>query len=81
MAAREKKIQERLPGLGPAEQERVLGDGRETSGEPLRGEPGHNLLQFAGIWTEEEADQISRAIEEGCETIDLESWQMDPDGW
>lgn len=78
MAAREKEIQERMAALTPDEQERVLGD---TSGEPLRGEPGHNLLRFAGIWTDEEADQVSRAIEEGCETIDLDSWKMEPDGW
>lgn len=81
MAAREKKIQERLAGLTPAEQDRAPEDVRETSGEPLRGEPGHNLLQFAGIWTEEEADQVSRAIEEGCETIDLDSWKMDANAW
>jgi hypothetical protein len=81
MAARKKEIEERSPGLTPAEQERVPGNIRETRGEPLRGEPGRNLLRFAGIWTEEEAEEISRAIEEGCETIDLDSWKMGANGW
>jgi hypothetical protein len=81
MAARKKEVQERLTGLTPAEQERAPGDVPESSGEPVRGESGRNLLRFAGIWTEEEADQVSRAIEEGCETIDLDSWKMDANGW
>jgi len=65
MAARERELHERLASLTAAEQERVLGYIRRISGEPPRGEPGRNLLRFAGIWTEEEADEISRAIEEG----------------
>jgi hypothetical protein len=74
MAPREKEIQERLAALTPEEQDRVLDYVRELSGEPRRGEPGRNLLRFAGIWTEEEADEISRAIEDGCEKVN-------PDGW
>ncbi|HEX8213341.1 MAG TPA: hypothetical protein VF584_24415 [Longimicrobium sp.] len=80
MKTQEKEIHERLAALTPADQDRVLGYIRQISGEPLRGEPGHNLLRFAGIWTDEEADAVSRAIEEGCETVDLDSWKMDPDG-
>ncbi len=81
MAAREKEIQERLAALTPAEQERVLGYIRQLSGEPPRGEPGRNLLRFAGIWTEEEADEISRAIEEGCEKVDPDGWRPDAYAW
>jgi len=81
MAAREKEIQERLAALTPDEQERVLGYIREISGKPRELKPGSDLLRFAGIWTEEEADEISKAIEEGCERVDLEGWKVDPNGW
>jgi len=81
MAARKKEVHERLTGLTPMEQERVPDDVRASSAEPVRGEPGRNLLRFAGIWTEEEAEEISRAIEEGCEKVDLDGWKVDPDGW
>ena len=81
MAAREREIQERLAALTPAEQERVLGYIREISGEPLRGEPGRNLLRFAGIWTDEEAEEISRAIEEGCEKVDPDGWRPGEYEW
>ncbi len=30
---------------------------------------------FAGIWTEEEADEIKKIIEEGCGQIDPDDWK------
>jgi len=81
MAAREKEIHERLAALTPAEQDRVLGYIREINAEPPALKPGSDLLRFAGIWTEEEAEEISKAIEEGCEKVDLDGWKVDPDGW
>lgn len=30
---------------------------------------------FAGIWTEEEAEEIKRSIEESCEQIDPDDWK------
>lgn len=31
--------------------------------------------EFVGIWTEEEADEISRIIEESCGTVNPEDWK------
>lgn len=39
------------------------------------GKVGHSLDHFAGTWTEEEAREFDRIIEEGCESIDAESWK------
>ncbi|HEX8455058.1 MAG TPA: hypothetical protein VF647_23470 [Longimicrobium sp.] len=80
MTTQEKEIHERLAALTPAEQDRVLGYIRQISGEPIGLKPGSDLLRFAGIWTDEEADEISRAIEEGCERVDLAGWKVDLDG-
>ncbi|MCK4766627.1 MAG: hypothetical protein KAW12_30825 [Candidatus Aminicenantes bacterium] len=39
-----------------------------------KGVPGRNLMKFAGILTEDEADELSRIIEEDCERIDDNEW-------
>lgn len=70
MTDAEKEIQARLSALTPADQERVLEYIREISGEPRELKPGSDLLQFAGIWTEEEADKVSRATGGGCGRVD-----------
>ncbi|QNL50595.1 hypothetical protein H8S90_03025 [Olivibacter sp. SDN3] len=31
--------------------------------------------EFSGIWSKEEADEIERAIEESCETINPDDWK------
>ncbi|MBE8722295.1 hypothetical protein [Sphingobacterium pedocola] len=31
--------------------------------------------EFSGIWSKEEADEIERAIEEACETINPDDWK------
>ena len=82
MAGREQEIHEQIAALAPAEQDRVLEVIPEIRGEPVRGEkPGRDLLRFAGIWTEEEAEEISRAIEEGCEKVDPDGWRPDAYSW
>jgi len=30
--------------------------------------------RFAGVWSDEDAAQISKAIEQGCEQIDASQW-------
>jgi hypothetical protein len=32
-------------------------------------------MEFAGIWSDQEADDISRNIEEACEQIHPEDWK------
>ncbi|HWV70415.1 MAG TPA: hypothetical protein VN040_01795 [Pseudosphingobacterium sp.] len=31
--------------------------------------------EFSGIWTEDEADEIARVIEESCEAINPDDWK------
>ncbi|GGC21119.1 hypothetical protein GCM10011386_11330 [Parapedobacter defluvii] len=33
------------------------------------------FAEFSGIWSKEEAEEIERAIEEGCETIHPDDWK------
>ncbi len=42
--------------------------------EKPRGVPGKKLLRFAGTMSHEDAETITKAIEEGCENIDEEGW-------
>ncbi|GAA4746982.1 hypothetical protein [Flavisolibacter ginsenosidimutans] len=36
---------------------------------------GKRPEDFAGIWTEEEAEEIKKYIEEGCEQINHDDWK------
>ena len=38
------------------------------------GTPGKELLRFAGTISHEDAQQMMKAIEEGCEQIDANEW-------
>ena len=36
---------------------------------------GDVFAEFSGIWSNEEADEIERAIKEGCEQINPDDWK------
>jgi hypothetical protein len=38
------------------------------------GVPGKNLIKFAGSLSEEDAEELSQIIQEGCEKIDYNEW-------
>jgi hypothetical protein len=38
------------------------------------GTPGKELLRFAGTISHEDAQQMMKAVEEGCEQIDAHEW-------
>jgi len=40
----------------------------------LKGVPGVELLKFVGILKSEEAEEMARAIQEGCEQTDKSEW-------
>ena len=42
--------------------------------KPPSGASGRDLLRFAGTLDDESARQMSEAIEEGCERVDLGEW-------
>jgi hypothetical protein len=70
MTELEREIHERIAALSPKQQRAVLNHVRAQMGEPVPGTPGDALDRFFGIWTDEEADEIMRAIEEGCERVE-----------
>jgi hypothetical protein len=53
----------------PVEWQRRVLDYITHLAEPAipRGVPGKNLLKFAGSLSDEDADELTRIIEEGCE--------------
>lgn len=60
--------------LPEASQRQVLNFARSLAPTGPVGIPGKDLLRFAGIITESEAQALAQAIEEGCERIDLNEW-------
>jgi hypothetical protein len=70
MSALEEEILERLKALRPEEREQVLEYARSLGDSPRKGVPGTVLRPFFGIWSEEEAEEIQRAINEACERVD-----------
>ena len=59
------------------EQARVVDFARMLAELPKRtkvGTPGKDLLRFAGTISHEDAQQMMKAIEEGCEQIDANEW-------
>ena len=70
----EKEIQEQLERLAPAQQHQVLAFVRSLADSPEQGVPGKNLAQFAGAIDDQDLEAISRAIEAGCEQVNLNEW-------
>lgn len=52
-----------------AQMESLLNESKKTAMNKDR------FKEFCGVWTKEEADEISRIIEESCETINPEDWK------
>ena len=62
-------------GLLPvAQQHQVLEFARALATSRIQGVPGANLLRFVGMIGESDLDEMSRAIEDGCERIDADEW-------
>jgi hypothetical protein len=55
-------------------QRQVLNFARSLVSSTPKGVAGKDLLRFAGILTEQEAQSLSQAIAEGCEQVDLREW-------
>jgi len=55
-------------------QRRVLDFAHALAGSSPKGTPGRDLIEFAGAFSPEDLDEISAAIEEGCERVDTDAW-------
>jgi hypothetical protein len=59
----------------PVELQRwVLAFIQELAESRPKGVPGRELLRFAGMLSEDEAKVWMKAIEAGCERVDLNEW-------
>jgi hypothetical protein len=63
----------RIDRIPPERYEAALTRLNEIVERP-QGTPGRELLKYAGSLSPEAADEIERAIEEGCEQVDHGGW-------
>ena len=73
-ASLKKEILEKLDLLPIEEQRRVLDFTRALTESETVGIPGRDLLQFAGTIEKIELESMKRAIEDGCDRVDLNEW-------
>lgn len=68
------QILKELARLSPQAQQLILNFARRLGPFPQNGVPGKDLVQFSGVLSRDEADEMERAIEEGCEQVDASEW-------
>ncbi|MBM3746656.1 MAG: DUF2281 domain-containing protein [Acidobacteria bacterium] len=68
------RITEQLEHLPAELQRRVLDFVEALAQSQPKGEPGANLLRFAGSLDPQSAQEMRAAIEEGCEQVDRDEW-------
>ena len=69
-----KEIVEKLDSLAIDEQRRVLDFTRALAEGKAEGIAGRDLLRFAGTIEKGDLAVMERAIEEGCEKVDVNEW-------
>lgn len=74
IAAVKEKILDDLDRLTPEQQRRAADMVHALTTEPLMGTPGRALTRFSGVLDLESAGEMSAAIEDGCERVDLNEW-------
>jgi hypothetical protein len=67
-------ITEQLDHMPLELQRRVLDFAQTLAQSRPRGEPGKELLRFAGLLDAETAQSMMESIEAGCERIDVNEW-------
>ncbi|MEK6644574.1 MAG: hypothetical protein AABZ08_11765 [Planctomycetota bacterium] len=70
----QRELLEQLSNLSDIEQRRVLEFARLLGRSTTTGEPGSNLLQWAGSISREDVRLMDQAIKDGCERIDADGW-------
>jgi hypothetical protein len=67
-------ITKQLDQLPPELQRRVLHFAQGLAQSPRKGEPGRELLRFAGLLDDTSAREMMEAIEADCERVDADEW-------
>ncbi|RJP21781.1 MAG: hypothetical protein C4527_22980 [Candidatus Omnitrophota bacterium] len=70
----ELEIYNSINQLDASQKKQVLDYVHSLISEKKRGTQGKDLLRFAGIIQKEDIEIISRAIEQDCESINLNEW-------
>lgn len=65
-----------LETLSLDQQRRVLRFAYGISGTLAPGKPGRELVSYAGSFAVDDADRMEKAIEEGCEQVNDDEWQL-----
>jgi len=73
-SAIQQQITEQLDQMPAELQRRVLHFAQALAQSLPRGEPGRELLRFAGFLDETSAREIMDAVEAGCERVDIDEW-------
>ncbi len=72
----EQELLQQVNKLDDEQQRRLLNYARLLAQAPqLRGESGKKLIASAGMFGEEDLEEMQRAIEEDCERIDWGGWE------
>ena len=77
VASIKKEILEELDDLNAEEQRRLLEYARKLPHSKIKGISGTSLLSAlssSGEISKEDLELMEKAIEEGCETVDLNGW-------
>ena len=69
-----KQILDQVSKLPLAQQQLVLNFASSLMRKIPRGVPGKDLLTFAGSIKAADVEAMSKAIEEGCERVDVNGW-------
>lgn len=68
------EIIKQIERLGEDQQQQMLDYARSLTMTKPMGVPGETLLRFAGFIPREDVEDMERAIEGGCEQVDLNQW-------
>jgi len=68
------EVLQALDQLPENSQRQVLHFAKSLANSGPVGVSGKELLPFAGILTEQEAQSLLQVVEEGCEQVDLHEW-------
>jgi hypothetical protein len=68
------ELLKQMDQLPPDLQQQVLHYAKSLKSSLSRGTPGKEFLKFSGILSPEDAAEMLRIIEEGCEQVDPNEW-------